>query len=138
MPCVCVVDDDPGIRLLLRLVLEEEGFIVQELEDGGLVLDFLWACTEPVVVLLDYRLPTMDGADILTALAMNPTFASRHAYVLMSGARFTAGNKIGWPEDFASILDRLQVTVLEKPFDIEDVIFAVKGARARLPESLAG
>ncbi len=59
---VLVVDDDPSIRLLLRIAFTvEDGFgEVREAVDGA---DAVRVCEEfrPDVVLLDYWMPTMDG-----------------------------------------------------------------------------
>ena len=34
MPSVLVIDDDPDIRALVRAILQEEGFEVEEAENG--------------------------------------------------------------------------------------------------------
>ena len=59
-----VIDDEPGLRQSLRLLLSEEGFEVAEAADGekGLAL----ALAEPFdVVLCDVRMPSLGGLDFL-------------------------------------------------------------------------
>ncbi len=57
---ILVVDDEPRIRDLLRLVLESRGFDVSEAEDGAAALkEFAAALTDLVV--LDVMMPGMDG-----------------------------------------------------------------------------
>jgi phosphoserine phosphatase RsbU/P len=64
---VLIIDDDAGVRKIFRRILEQMGSRVLEAESGkaGLVL-----CRErkPGVVLLDLRMPEMDGLDVLSTL----------------------------------------------------------------------
>ncbi len=70
---VLVVDDEPGHRLMVRAVLEDNGWHVAEAGDGRSALQALRSGTAPDVVLLDMRLPDMDGLAILRSLReMNP------------------------------------------------------------------
>jgi two-component sensor histidine kinase len=55
-----VVDDDPIIRLLARRTLEPDGFAVVEADDGTTAIDF-FGKQLPDVILLDVKLPTLDG-----------------------------------------------------------------------------
>src|SRR5712692_943826 len=57
---VLVVDDDEGIRDLLRLLLEEEGFCVALARNGREALDRV-AEKPPLLVLLDLQMPEMSG-----------------------------------------------------------------------------
>lgn len=58
-----VVDDEEGIRLVLRRVLEQEGYEVMEAGDGCQALQLLRE--EPDVVICDLRMPGMDGLETL-------------------------------------------------------------------------
>jgi len=64
---VLIIDDDAGVRKAFRRVLERMGSLVVEAESGevGLAL-----CRErtPAVVLLDLRMPEMDGLEVLSTL----------------------------------------------------------------------
>ncbi len=57
---ILVVDDEPRIRDLLRLVLESRGFDVSEAEDGAAALKE-FAAALPDLVVLDVMMPGMDG-----------------------------------------------------------------------------
>ncbi|MFD0587367.1 response regulator transcription factor [Paenibacillus sp. GCM10027627] len=60
MPNVLVTDDDPEIRDVIRIFLQNEGFRVFEAEDGLQALELLGK--EKVdVVILDIMMPGMDG-----------------------------------------------------------------------------
>src|SRR5207247_5520523 len=62
-PVVLVVDDDHGVRESFRLILEDR-YEVLEAADGRQALERLRA--SPVdLVLLDIRLPEMDGIEVL-------------------------------------------------------------------------
>jgi two-component system nitrogen regulation response regulator NtrX len=61
---VLVVDDDPGIRDALRMILEYEGYAVSAAADGEQGLAELEA-NPPAAVLLDIKMPGMDGLEVL-------------------------------------------------------------------------
>jgi len=62
-PVVLVVDDDPGVRESFRLILEDH-YDVVDVPDGPSALDVVR--TSPMdLVLLDIRLPGMDGIEVL-------------------------------------------------------------------------
>jgi two-component system chemotaxis response regulator CheY len=54
------VDDDRGIREFVRAFLAEEGYDVSEATDGREALDRIDRL-RPDVILLDMRMPVMDG-----------------------------------------------------------------------------
>ncbi len=67
MPTVLLIDDDRALRKLVRAYLEEEAITVLEAgsgEDGLAVVDR----TPPDLVLLDVRLPGIDGFEVLRKL----------------------------------------------------------------------
>lgn len=68
---ILVVDDDPGIRDVLRTALRLEGLEVVEAHDGPSALAHLRA--EPVdLVLLDRMMPGMDGLEVLAEIRRDP------------------------------------------------------------------
>src|SRR5882672_892331 len=62
-PVVLVVDDDPGVRESFRLILEDH-YDVVDVPDGPSALDVVRASAVDLV-LLDIRLPGMDGIEVL-------------------------------------------------------------------------
>lgn len=60
---VLIVDDDPSIRRLLRHHLERLGMVVREAPDGEAALGAI-AREAPSLILLDYYMPGMDGAEV--------------------------------------------------------------------------
>jgi DNA-binding NtrC family response regulator len=62
-PVVLVVDDDPGVRESFRLILEDH-YDVTDVPDGPTALDVVRTSAVDLV-LLDIRLPGMDGIEVL-------------------------------------------------------------------------
>ncbi|MSR36977.1 MAG: response regulator [Gemmatimonadetes bacterium] len=60
-----IVDDDQGARLMMRSLLEREGFVVHESQDGAKALDELKADPNFSLLILDLSMPGMDGREVL-------------------------------------------------------------------------
>lgn len=66
---VLIADDEPAIRDVLRFGLQQEGFSVWLAADGQEALDLYRGHCETIdVVLLDVRMPVLDGPATLVAL----------------------------------------------------------------------
>lgn len=71
---VVIVDDDPTNRVLLHNVCEKLGIgIIDEAEDGVEALELITRF-QPDMILLDIRMPRMDGLELMRNLRANPTF----------------------------------------------------------------
>lgn len=68
---VLVVEDDPDIREILRLTLEDAGYQVIQAENG---IDGLEAARqhEPDAILMDMSMPLMDGCQSTRRIRQNP------------------------------------------------------------------
>ena len=66
-----VVDDEDAFRLLLGELLRMGGFEVVEADGGESALNFFASGATVDAMLLDYRMPRMDGAETLAALRRN-------------------------------------------------------------------
>jgi CheY-like chemotaxis protein len=126
MAHVLVVDDEPGQRAMLRLLLEDGGHQVQEASAGELALDALRTAPERMVVLLDQIMPGLGGDEVLNIIAGDATLAARHAYILLTASPQRVHGV--HPE----LLAQLNVPVVEKPFDMDALLQVVAGAAARL------
>ena len=78
---VLVVDDDPSIRDFVEAALEEEGYGVLSAADGEAALDLVEH--EPCAVLLDMRMPILDGWGFAKAYRERP---GRHAPIAVMTA----------------------------------------------------
>jgi two-component system chemotaxis response regulator CheY len=66
-----IVDDSRIIRKVARRIVEDLGFEVSEAADGGEAMAYCRA-EMPTVVLLDWRMPVMDGLTFLHQLRAEP------------------------------------------------------------------
>ncbi len=64
-PKVLVVDDDADTRLMLHGVLEQQGFRVDEAEDGTQAMEMLTAGDRYDLVTLDLQMEEMHGLEVL-------------------------------------------------------------------------
>jgi CheY-like chemotaxis protein len=67
MARILIVDDEPDMRLAVRNVLKLRGYDITEAGDGPSALE-LARKERPDLVLLDMRLPGMDGIEVLSGL----------------------------------------------------------------------
>jgi CheY-like chemotaxis protein len=114
-PWVLVVDDDDDIREALVMLLEMAGYTTFGAADGLRALDEIRARGRPGVILLDLRMPRMNGEELAAALHGDATLAIS-PIVVLSGDTNAA--------DVASAIraDGL----LKKPVDLSTVIAAVR------------
>src|SRR5438045_2307374 len=61
---VLIIDDEPGLRQTVSLILAEEGYDVQTASDGEEGLSKA-AVMEPDVILCDVRMPRLPGLEFL-------------------------------------------------------------------------
>ena len=66
-PMLVLVDDDPAVRASLKFSLELEGFEVETFDSGETLLSRAKLPT-PNCLVLDYRLPGIDGLSLLSLL----------------------------------------------------------------------
>src|SRR3954452_11298656 len=67
MSKILIVDDDPHIRELVRVFLQNEGFAVAEADDGIAALATLETLKADLVI-LDVMMPNMDGWELCREL----------------------------------------------------------------------
>jgi CheY-like chemotaxis protein len=123
---VLVVDDDRAIRETLRLALEDEGYAVFEAADGLAALELLHAHVVPMVVLLDLRMPRLDGVEVLREVAGSAELSGRNAYALVTANRHTLDTSSD------RLLTHLAAPVIAKPFDLDDLLETVERLACRL------
>ncbi len=104
---VLIIDDDPDIRLIVRVSLSRRGIAVTEAASGP---DGLRAARDdrPDAIVLDVMMPEMDGPATLRALLADPSIAGVPVVFLTAKA-------------MRSEIERLRALgaagVLLKPFD---------------------
>jgi len=110
---VLIVEDDFNILAMLALAFEIEGYVVVPCADGRTALSYLTTGASPSCIVLDLRLPTIDGATLRHLLRRDPRWANIPV-VLMSA----------YPHG-AMMANTLGVTYFPKPFEVDDLLAEV-------------
>ena len=71
---ILIVEDHPTMREAMRLVLEGEGFEIDEAGDGQRALEIVRA-DPPDLVFLDMNIPASSGAEVLAEMRADPATA---------------------------------------------------------------
>jgi CheY-like chemotaxis protein len=112
---ILVVDDDEAISAFIKEALEDEGFEVLIAENGQVALDIL-AAQFVSFILLDMRMPVMDGWSFLAAYENT---AYPHAPVVAMSAHVRSIT-----ETTTNV-----VAFLPKPFDLHTLIELIEEYR---------
>jgi len=118
---VLLVDDDPLVRGLLREVLQDAEYDLDEARDGREALERA-ADAIPDVVVLDVMMPAMNGFEVCRALRADPRFEGIR--IVMLTAR---GSDEAREQGIAAGADAF----FSKPFSPLDLIEAVTGDVSR-------
>ncbi len=110
--CVLIVDDDDSIRSFVSIALTDEGYDVATAPHGAAALRVIDE-TPPALILLDMRMPIMDGWGF--AQAYQQTVKPHAPIVAMTAAR-----------DAATSAAQINANAyLSKPFSLEDLLVLV-------------
>jgi CheY-like chemotaxis protein len=131
MAHVLVVDDSPTIRLSIRTWLEQAGHQVSEAADGLIAMQQLRELKGPLVVLLDYQMPGMDGFEVLQTAMAERRSPPDYGYVIISSLQ------AGFPPEFVNLLRQLSIQIMPKPFESASVLAVVEFVAARLESGVA-
>jgi len=113
---ILVIDDDKDLRFNLSSILKDEGYDVLAVEDGREALKILQGDC-PDLVLLDMRLPEMDGMKILEKMK-----ELNHNLAIIMLTAYT---------DVKDAVKAMRLGVYDyiaKPFDNEELILTIKKA----------
>jgi CheY-like chemotaxis protein len=78
MPTILIVDDEPDIVVLLKAVLEKDGYAIHSAGNGRIALEVLGLETgaapivKPDLIVLDIMMPVMDGYQLNMRLQNEP------------------------------------------------------------------
>ncbi len=122
---VALAEDDAIIRLDLRETLEEEGYtVVGDTGRGDEMLELV-AATNPEVVILDIKMPGMDGIEVARCIAES------------HGAAVVILTAFSQREFIDQAIQAGALAYLVKPFQRSELVPAVEIARARHREMRA-
>jgi CheY-like chemotaxis protein len=126
MAHILVVEDDAQVRGMIAALLEDAGHEAETVNDGLEAMDALLLVPQPMVVLLDLMMPRMGGDAVLRLVAEGHVSLTPHTYILVTAFAGTL------PSDMPSLLTRLGVPLVAKPFDVETLLAEIERATARL------
>lgn len=113
---ILIVDDQFGIRILLNEVLQKEGYETFQAANGVQALQIVEE-HHPDLVLLDMKIPGMDGIEILTRMKE-----------IEKDTRVIIMTAYGELDMIQKAKDLGALAHFAKPFDIDDIRHAVKKA----------
>jgi two-component system chemotaxis response regulator CheY len=120
---ILLVEDDTAIREALDEVLGELGYEVVSAPDGRGGLQLAAAQPEPCPILLDWRMPVLDGPEFLRRLRELPR-GTEFPVILSTADRSATAVSMG---------DQV-AAVLSKPFDLDSLLSVL----ARIPPGATG
>jgi len=116
---ILVVEDDHAIRRLLKMVLQREGYRVQEASDGVEAVLKL-GLVDYDVIILDLMMPNLDGFAFMTTLSDSDAAQMKRIIVTSAASPSLIQERMrGTPFD-----------LLPKPFDIKDLVRRVRSCIA--------
>lgn len=111
-----VVDDQYGIRLLLHELFTKEGYVTFQAANGQEALEIIGK-RQPHIVLLDMKIPGMDGLEIL-----------KHIQSLHEQAKVIVMTAYGELNIINEAMKLGAIAFFAKPFDIDEIKTFVKNA----------
>jgi CheY-like chemotaxis protein len=122
-PHILVVDDDGGLQLLVRGILEQYGFMVDVAADGRQATEMA-ARTKYDAIVCDVVMPHMDGCEFYAGLQQTDPEQARRL-IFVTGAYLD--------DQTRDRLQRTRRTVIRKPFNIDEFEQAVAEALRQGP-----
>jgi CheY-like chemotaxis protein len=113
MRSILLVEDDANTRVTLRDFLTEASYVVHAARDGQHALHMLEKMDPPDLILLDYKMPVMDGKQFLSVQRRNPRLENIPVVILSAATREWSGAHLKVEE------------VLSKPVDLDLLLSTV-------------
>ena len=121
-PLILLVDDEAAFREIFSLKLSAEGFKIETAEDG--VQGIARAKElQPDLILMDVKMPNMDGATVVVKLKEDPATANLRVVYLTSLGDFGEG---GEEQDRRFAVTSGAVGYIRKTEDLKKVVASVK------------
>jgi CheY-like chemotaxis protein len=112
IPRVLIVDDDPSIRSLLRIITERSGLVTDEAADGNQCLELLKRHSYDLV-LLDLSMPGCNGFDVIEQLR---SATEKPAVIVVTAMPRSA---------FVDLDADVVTCVIRKPFDTSSLSWVI-------------
>ena len=122
MEKILIVDDQYGIRILLNEIFQKEGYQTFQAANGVQALSIVKS-EDPDLVILDMKIPGMDGLEILKRIKK---MEARALVIIMTA--------YGELDMIHQAMDLGAITHFAKPFDIDEIKASVKKELAALSQ----
>ncbi|MBN1901009.1 response regulator [Candidatus Sumerlaeota bacterium] len=116
-PLILVVEDDPSMRDLLRMILEKNEYRVLESEDGEQALSLVQERPEIRLVISDIKIPGKDGMNLLSEVVAS-----------YPGVKVILITAFGEVEQYLEAMNVGAFEYLNKPFRNQQLLDLVKSA----------
>ena len=115
---VLVIDDDEQMRILLRQVMEWNGYAVSDAENGRKGMQKMREQPADLVI-TDLIMPEQEGLETISTL--------RKEFPMVKIVAISGGGRIG-PEAYLPAARELGANlVFSKPFDVKEFVAAIRG-----------
>src|SRR5690349_8381100 len=112
-PAILVVEDDHDSRVLMRTLLEDEGYLVHTAANGRDAVEMLSSQkVRPQLLIVDLNMPVMDGWEVMRYLRKHPELS-----LIPVGVQ-SGDNDTTLPDGVAF--------VLSKPVDVDAMLALVR------------
>lgn len=114
---VLVADDEPFTAEMLALILGFKGYEVTRAYDGAQALELAQE-VKPDVLLLDVRMPKLQGSDVARRIKADPELANRIVVLISSADE----DEVAWREVGADAFLRKPIDIRRLPDVLGDLI----------------
>ena len=116
MAVVFTIEDNPSISMVIKLALTDEGHNVITFNNGLNAYESLEKGLRPDIILVDLKMPGMNGKELVAKIRDNPYIAYIPVTIITGSIPTT---------EILPPKDSYQALVL-KPFDLQELIDTVK------------
>jgi CheY-like chemotaxis protein len=129
MPKILVVDDDADFQIIMRRMLEAEGYDVATAENGDQALEVVRTTRPPDMVLLDVMMATtLEGVNVAREIKGDP--ALEHVPIIMVSSIATSPHASEFPDE-----ERIPIEGwLSKPVSRSVLLKTLERVLAQRPE----
>ncbi len=113
---IMVVDDEEIIRDMLCSFLQKEGYKTVAMNTGENAISYAEK-NKPDLVLLDIKMPGLNGFETCYILNLIPPISPRTGVMIISG--------YASPGNVEESLNKGAIDVIKKPFDLDDVRYRI-------------
>jgi two-component system, OmpR family, alkaline phosphatase synthesis response regulator PhoP len=117
-----IVEDDEQLNILYQWQLQRKGFEVATVTDGGKAIEYL-KHHSPQILLLDIRLPKVNGLEVLEFIRMSAHLEHVYIVIVTAHAKFQ--------QDAASQRANEYLVKPVRPDDLEAVLLRAKQSLSR-------